>query len=130
MVTGFDFVDSTEDITNTSVFFGYPSKGIFTLEKKNYGGYAHDELYLNDQLSLSGGYRHDWVKYEFSPSTPESASMDEDLFTTGINYRFGKQSNVFANFSRSFRYPVIDELFSFYTNTINTELRPPDFRRF
>jgi iron complex outermembrane receptor protein len=124
LVTGFDFFDTTEDITNSSVFFGYPSKGIFTLEKKNYGGYAHDELYLNDKLSLSGGYRHDWVKYEFSPSTPESASMDEDLFTTGINYRFGKQSNAFANFSRSFRYPVIDELFSFYTNTINTELRP------
>lgn len=124
LVTGFDFFDSTEDITNSSVFFGYPSKGSFTLEKKNYGAYAHDELYLTEKLSLSGGYRHDWAKYEFSPSTPESASMDEDLYTTGINYRFGKQSNVFANFSRSFRYPLIDELFSFFTNNINTELRP------
>jgi iron complex outermembrane recepter protein len=124
IVAGFDFSDATEDITNSTVFFGSPSVGNFTLEKKNYGGYAHDEFYVTDQLSLSGGFRHDWVKYEFSPSAPESASMDEDLFSTGINYRFGKQSNIYANFSRSFRYPVMDELFSFYTNTINTELRP------
>ncbi len=124
LVAGFDFFDSTEDITNTSLYFGSLSVGNFDLEKKNYGGYAHDELYLTDQLSLSGGYRHDWVKYEFSPSTPESTDMDEDLLTTGINYRFSKHSNVFANFSRSFRYPVIDELFSFFTNTINTELVP------
>ena len=124
MVAGFDFFDSTEDITNSSLYFGSLSVGNFDLEKKNYGVYAHDDLYLNEQLSLSGGYRHDWVKYEFSPSAPDSSSMDEDLFTTGINYRFGKHSHVFVNFSHSFRYPVIDELFSFFTNTINTELRP------
>jgi len=124
LVAGFDFSDATEDITNSTVFFGASSVGNFTLEKKNYGGYAHDEFYITDQLSLSGGFRHDWVKYEFSPSAPESASMDEDLFSTGINYRFAKQSNIYANFSRSFRYPVMDELFSFYTNTINTELQP------
>ena len=124
LVAGFDFFDSTEDITNTSLFFDSLTVGNFTLEKKNYGGYAHDELNLNDQLSLSGGYRHDWVTYEFSPSSPDSANMDEDLFTSGINYHFAKQSHVFANYSHSFRYPVMDELFSFFTNTINTELLP------
>ena len=124
LVAGFDFFDSTEDITNTSLYFGSLSVGNFDLEKKNYGAYAHDDLYLNEHLSISGGYRHDWVKYEFSPSTPDSSSMDEDLFTTGINYRFNKHSHAFVNFSHSFRYPVIDELFSFFTNTINTDLRP------
>jgi iron complex outermembrane receptor protein len=124
LLAGFDFSDSTEDITNSSVFFGSPSVGKFTLEKKSYGGYAHDELHVTDQLSLLAGFRHDWVKYQFSPSSPESADMDEDLFTTGINYRFAKQSNIYANFSRSFRYPVMDELFSFFTNTINTRLLP------
>ncbi len=124
LVAGFDLFDATEDITNSTVFFGSPSVAQTNLEKKNYGAYAHDELSLTDQISLSGGYRHDWVEYEFSPSSPESASMDEDLFTTGINYRFGKQSHVYANFSHSFRYPVMDELFSFFTNTINTGLQP------
>lgn len=124
LVAGFDFFDSTEDIINSSVFFGFPSTGDFTLEKKNYGGYAHDELRLNDRLSISGGIRRDRAEYEFSPSSPESAVMDEDLYTTGINYRYGNNSHVFTNFSRSFRYPLIDELFSFFTNTINTDLQP------
>ncbi len=124
LVAGFDFSDATEDITNSTVFFGSPSIGEFKLEKKNYGAYAHDEINITDQLSLSGGYRYDWVKYQFLPSSPESAEMDENLFTTGINYRFGKQSNIYASFSRSFRYPLMDELFSFFTNTINTDLLP------
>jgi iron complex outermembrane receptor protein len=123
LVAGFDFTDAKEDIVNSSVFFGSPSVGNFSLEKKNYGGYAHDELYVTDQISVSGGFRHDWVDYDFSPSSPESTRMDEDLVTTGINYRFANHSNIYGNFTRSFRYPVMDELFSFYTNTINTELQ-------
>jgi len=50
--------------------------------------------------------------------------MDENLYTAGINYNYHKQSSVYLSFSRSFRYPVLDELFNFFTNTINTSLVP------
>ena len=52
--------------------------------------------------------------------------MHENLFTAGLDYNFYKKSSVYASYSRSFRYPVLDELFDFFTNTINTTLIPQE----
>lgn len=122
LTLGFDYTDAEEDIFNKSVFFGFPSEGSFTLEKENYGYYIHDEFQVLADLNLSAGYRYDRVKYSFSPSTPDHTTMDEEAFTVGANYAYQDNSHVYANFSRSFRYPVLDELFSFFANTINSSL--------
>jgi len=121
---GLDFENAAEDITNTTMYLGYPDVGMFELEKENYGLYVHDEIYLLDSLSISGGYRYDKAKFKFKPSTPDSTEMSENLYTAGINYNFYKKSYAYFSFSHSFRYPVLDELFNFYTNTINTDLMP------
>jgi iron complex outermembrane receptor protein len=119
---GMDFSASDEEILNQSVFFGFASQGEFSLEKENYGYFVHDELNLSDDLSLSAGYRHDRAKFSFTPSTPDSTKMHENLYTLGFNYRYQKQSQAFISFSRSFRYPLLDEIFNFMTNTIDTDL--------
>jgi len=121
---GLDFEDAVEDITNTTTYLGYPDVGVFELEKENYGFYIHDEIYLLDRLAISGGYRYDKAEFKFKPSTPDSTEMSENLYTAGINYNFYKKSYAYFSFSHSFRYPVLDELFNFYTNTINTDLVP------
>ena len=121
---GLDFEDAVEDITNTTMYLGYPDVGVFELEKENYGFYIHDEIYLLDRLTISGGYRYDKAEFKFKPSTPDSTEMSENLYTAGINYNFYKKSYAYFSFSHSFRYPVLDELFNFYTNTINTDLVP------
>ncbi|MDX2497472.1 MAG: TonB-dependent receptor, partial [Desulfobacterales bacterium] len=121
---GLDFEDAVEDITNTTTYLGYPDVGVFELEKENYGFYIHDEIYLLDRLAISGGYRYDKAEFKFKPSTPDSTEMSENLYTAGINYNFYKNSYAYFSFSHSFRYPVLDELFNFYTNTINTDLVP------
>ena len=122
LVIGFDYTDVVEDITNSSIFFGFPSTGIFELKKKNYGYYIHDEIRPWDNFAISGGYRYDRADFEFKPSVPDKTTMDENLYTAGINYNYYKQSSAYLSFSRSFRYPVMDELFNFFTNTINTSL--------
>lgn len=122
LIVGFDYTEAEEDILNKSVFFGFASEGSFTLEKENYGYYIHDELQVLNGLSLSGGYRYDRVTYSFSPSTPDHTTMDEESVTVGANYAYHDKSHVYASFSRSFRYPVLDELFSFFRNTINSNL--------
>jgi len=124
LIIGFDFSNVEEDITNSSIYFGVPSTGIFELKKENYGYYIHDEIRPWGNFAISGGYRYDRAKFTFAPSTPEQKTMDENLFTAGVNYNFYKQSSVYFSFSQSFRYPVMDELFNFFTNTIDTSLVP------
>jgi len=118
---GLDFEDAVEDITNT---LSYSVPEVFELGKENYGFYIHDEIYLLDSLAISAGYRYDKAEFTFKPSTPDSTEMSESLYTAGINYNFFEKSYAYFSYSRSFRYPVLDELFNFYTNTINTDLMP------
>jgi iron complex outermembrane receptor protein len=124
LIFGFDYTDVGEDITNRSLFFGSVSTGIFELKKKNYGYYIHDEIRPWKKFAVSGGYRYDRAKFSFSPSTPDSKIMDENLFAVGLDYNFYQKSSVYVSYSRSFRYPVLDELFDFFTNTINSSLIP------
>ncbi len=124
LTIGFDYQDAEEKIMNDSLFFGSRTIGEFELGKESYGYYIHDEVKLIDGLLLSGGYRNDHADFTFNPGTPDKRGLDEDLFTAGINYSFYKKSYVYFSYSRSFRYPVLDEMFSFFTNTIDTGLTP------
>ncbi len=90
------------------------------MDKENYGFYIHNELMILKDLGLSAGYRYDRVEYE--SDSPSSSTLrktfDEDLFTAGINYRLSPRSNIYAAFSRSFRYPVLDETFDYRFNEV------------
>jgi iron complex outermembrane receptor protein len=119
LTIGFDFTNVAEDITN-KLSGGTPD--MFEIKKKNYGYYIHDEIRPWEKFAISGGYRYDRAKFTFSPSTPDEKIMDEDLFTAGANYNFFKNSTIYFSFARSFRYPVLDELFNFTANTIDTSL--------
>ncbi len=127
LTAGVDYQKAKEDIVNTSDFFGSVTIGNFTLKKEDVGYYAHDEVSIADSLHISGGYRHDRARFSFepvAPGTPGSSSASVDVYTAGLNYTFYKKSYAYINYSRSFRYPVLDELYSFFNNTINTSLVP------
>ncbi len=121
LVAGFDYSEAEEDITNSSIFFGFPSSDTFDMSKDNYGFYIHDEFVPFENLTISGGFRHDRAEYNLSnisKSKFNNAVMDEELHTFGINYILSGNSQIYASYSKSFRYPVIDELFDFFTNSI------------
>lgn len=122
LIMGLDYTQAEEDIDNFSEFFGTPSQGIYTLEKENTGYYVHDEFRPQKALSLSAGYRHDEATFSFSPASPGEKDLSEDLATAGINYQYASGSNVYASYARSFRYPLLDEIFNFFTNTIDQNL--------
>lgn len=128
LILGFDYQNADNDIVNRSLFFGDLSSKKPDLKKEDHGYYFHDEINIADSLYVSGGYRHDRAKFTFKPSEHLSESdkvgMDEDAFTAGVNYVFLKRSYVYCSFSKSFRYPLFDELFSYYTNTVNADLIP------
>jgi iron complex outermembrane receptor protein len=124
LTVGMDYQDVQERIMNDSLFFGSRTIGEFELKKKTYGYYIHDEIGVTEGLLVSGGYRYDRADFNFHPGTPDSRRIDEELFTAGVNYNFYKESHLYLSYSKSFRYPVFDEMFSFFTNTVDTGLIP------
>lgn len=128
LAIGLDYQHAEEEISNDSLFFGTRTNKDFTLEKENLGYYFHDEIGVTENILISGGYRHDRADFNFDSSSPilgpDQTTIDEDLYTAGINYKFYNKSYAYASLSRSFRYPVLDEIFSFFTNTIDTRLNP------
>ena len=124
LTIGYDWIQASEDIANTSVFGGSESSRTFQLEKANQGFYVHDEIYPTESLALSAGYRHDRATYRFAPSTPGQSSYDQNVFTTGINYQLDAETFAYAGYSGSFRYPILNEIFNFFTNTIDSGITP------
>lgn len=124
LTVGLDASRAEERISNDSVFFGFPDSKRYTLEKQNTAVYVHDEFRPVEGLALSAGYRYDRATFSFTPSTPAETTMDADLFTAGVSYAATDRTTVYLSYARSFRYPVLDELFSFFTNTINPGLQP------
>lgn len=118
LIIGMDFLYADEKIQNESLFFGSRSTAGFNLDKTDYGWYIHDEIAVLKDLTISGGYRLDRAVFTFTPGTPGKTVFSEHAFTSGVNYRFLKQSQIYFNYNRSFRYPVLDEQFSFFTNTV------------
>jgi iron complex outermembrane recepter protein len=124
MIVGVDFIKSKQDFDNVSEFFGSPTQILATLEKFDSAYYVHDELGIGQHLSLSGGYRNDRATFSYAPSTPGKKTLDEESHSVGINYTFSDKSHVYGSYTRSFRYPVLDEQFSYFFSTIDTTLAP------
>jgi len=121
-VLGFDYEKSDEDIWNESSY----STASYDMRKESYGYFAHLEVAVTESLSVSGGLRYDRAEFDFKwidAGTHDSKTIDEDLYTFGVNYRFMKNSSAYASYAKGFRYPVIDEFFNFYFNTINDTLK-------
>jgi iron complex outermembrane receptor protein len=123
LIAGADYQRSAEDIRNSSMFFGFLSTGDFRLRKANCGAYIQDEVVIAKTVFLSGGFRRDRADFMFSPSSPDKISMQTNAYNGGINFRYMGKSYAYIAYSKSFRYPVLDELYSFYNNTINTALK-------
>lgn len=110
---GLDYQKSEDKITSTTKY---------DLKKENYGGYAHNEIKFSDKIAFATGYRYDKSDFKFSPATNSSATAKENVYTTGLNYNVYKKSYLYLNYAKGFRYPVFDELYNYYTNTINANL--------
>ncbi len=124
MILGGDVKLSKQNFDNVSEFFGSPTQIIATLEKYNTAYLIQDELGIGQHLSFSGGFRSDRAVFSYTPSTPSKRTLDENSYNFGINYAFNEASHVYANYSRGFRYPVLDEQFSFFSSSIDTTLMP------
>lgn len=88
-------------------------KDFIVIDEQSMGVYATESLELTPALSISGGGRLEWAKYDFDQRTvlPEIAERTpfEYAFEAGANYKYNERSALYANAARSFRLPVVDE---------------------
>jgi iron complex outermembrane recepter protein len=120
-IAGLDLTRNKEDILNTS---SYAPQAAFTLEKNNLGVFLHDEMFVTENLAISGGYRYDRVEYGFGSVVTEKPEFSESLATAGISWQFMNSSNLYFEYGSGLRYPLLDEMFDFFSNSINSGLSP------
>jgi iron complex outermembrane receptor protein len=120
LVGGFDVSRSRERIGNTSTFTGF---SLFTLTRTDRGGYVQDEAQIG-RASVTAGYRYDAARFDFDPSDPSRARYHSQAGSVGATVAAVPGTTVFGRVSRSFRYPVLDELFDFFGNTIAGNIVP------
>ncbi len=124
LIVGFDYRKNEQDLENESVFFGTPTTASFELSKEDMGVYGNAEVSITEELSVSGGFRHDQAEFEsFSAGISDSITLDENVYNGGLTYTFSDSGSAYISYAKSYRYPVLDELFSFFTNTFDTTLR-------
>jgi iron complex outermembrane recepter protein len=125
IIAGFDYEKPKEEIDNHSVFFGSASTASFDLSKEEIGVYGNVEVSATDKLLVSGGYRYDHAEFKSSAAgVSDDVTMDENLYNGGLAYLFSDSGSAYISYARSFRYPVLDEMFSFFTNTFDSNLGP------
>jgi len=124
-ILGLDYRDNQEDIANESDFFGSLSTAAYDLTKEDLGIYGNAEVSATDKLSVSGGLRYDRAKYNSSSAgLSDSVTMDETLYNAGLAYMFSDKTSSYISYSKSFRYPALDEMFSFFSNSFDNSLTP------
>jgi len=125
LVAGFDYRKSEENLDNESVFFGSLSTASYELSKEDVAVYGNAEVSANDKIGISGGFRFDQAKFKSTTAgVSDSVTMDENLYNGGLTYKFLDSGSAYISYAKSFRYPVLDEMFSFFTNSFDSSLVP------
>lgn len=120
VLLGFDYQKDEEDIYSDSSYYGINSQDA---SKDSKGYYAHADVALNEKLSLSGGLRYEEAKFKFNDGGESYAkTIDEDLFTLGVNYQFTDTVSSYVSYAKSFRSPVLDEFYDFFENSFDPSL--------
>ncbi|MEO5344945.1 MAG: TonB-dependent receptor [Magnetococcus sp. YQC-9] len=112
LTLGLDYQTDEETITD-AILLG--KMWDTRLEKSTLGGYLHNEVHLSDRWHLTQGVRTDRGHYDFnSDSGPESLKMHKSAWSLGVSHDLNGRDRIFANFSSSFRYPLLDEMYFYF----------------
>lgn len=140
LIAGVDLYRTSQDNKSYAGFFSpLPASptGRSNVDRDSAGFYLNNDFYLRKDLLLTLGGRHEYVKYDFDvkdlgafPLAPleESDSDSENAYHAGLTFLYGDNSSLFTRVSRSFRFPLVDELvvYDFTTGRIrvNPDLKP------
>lgn len=100
----------SDDFWTTFYMNGWDKMAI---KKDTLGLYVTDSIEPLSGLILNGGYRAEWAKYKFNQESMVAGINTRSPFVygaeAGVVYKYNEKSSVYANYSRSFRFPAVDE---------------------
>lgn len=112
-ISGIDYFYARDQILSGDITL---TKSQLDVVKETFGIYAHDTMLINKNIVLSGGIRGEWAEYSFDQYQPaasyDSQSLREIALDAGIGYKYNEDSQVYFDYSRSFRLPATDEFFT------------------
>jgi iron complex outermembrane receptor protein len=130
-VIGADLFDTEVDNVTQYDEIGFSSTTTSDINKEELGYYIQDELFLTDKLTLTLGARYSIARFDDSVvdvnTFGSSSGSGSKRFKRGaskasITYNHMTGGKLFASYSKGYRSPTTDELFS-YDGTI-TLLKP------
>ncbi|OIO80874.1 MAG: hypothetical protein COW11_06185 [Candidatus Omnitrophica bacterium CG12_big_fil_rev_8_21_14_0_65_43_15] len=136
MITGLDWYKVFYTSKNYTPPNDINLKNYNNIKKDSTAGYIQDELSISEQLTLVGGYRYEAARYAFNyhdvtgtnPNRDTKLKPHRQAFNSGVSYNYQDDSAVFFNFSKSFRFPEVDEFTgqnnASFQQFINTDLKP------
>lgn len=144
MIVGLDYYGNKDDTSSTHydsndfwVTYFMNGRDNLTIEKDTLGLYLTDTIEPMDRLILNGGYRAEWAGYKFNQRSMVTGMSTKRAFEyaaeAGIDYKYNERSSLYANYSRSFRFPAVDEwymaqFFDVFSGTVqgglNADLEP------
>ena len=112
-VIGIDYFRAMDRILSGDVTL---TKQKYDISKETFGVYASDNMLIAEKILLNAGVRGEWAEYIFDQSAPamsyNTRSLREAAFEVGAGYKYNDRSQVYSNYSRSYRFPATDEYFS------------------
>jgi iron complex outermembrane receptor protein len=129
IVSGVDFYHSAlNTLADFTAYGGDTNQSHAT--RGSYALYASDNIKLNDSYTLNLGGRYQSVDLQIdntnitTPSTASDSRTDAlTAWETALNYHHSKQARSYLRLAQSVRFPVLDEMWSYYSGTISL-LRP------
>ena len=113
LVSGIDYFYAKDQILSGDITL---TKQQYDIIKETFGLYASDTALISNRFILSGGVRGEWARYIFDQKTPAMSyttkQLREAAFETGLGVKYNENSQIYANYSRSYRFPATDEFFS------------------
>ena len=122
---GSDFDLTIEELTNGNEF----GRDLAFITQ-NYAFFAENTFKINSRLTITPGFRYELIRSTSEGYIPSGNLQDNEikrnvfLFGVGAGYKATAETNVYANFSQSFR-PVT---FSEFTPSATTDVIDPELK--
>lgn len=123
LIAGLDIYYSALD---TRADFGAPNINLSATTRTSYALYLTDSYKLGSRSSLSLGLRRQWVDVEIDnhnlSTSVKSSGQQNDAVTAwdiGLNHQFDASLRGYLRLASSFRFAVLDEMWSYFTGAIS-----------